>query len=246
MQKDEIFNLLFKKITNKEASPCMLFSGIDFDYIFKFALKILSFESSTPESILMRQINVLPNYLQIRSESQITIDQSLSIQKFLSNHSFESGNRIIVIDFLDNLNNFAANSLLKICEEPPQDTIILALSKRFHKIPATLRSRFLKFTFDETENFDQNLFQNIKNAVILAYKKKIEDLRFWIQRNVTDTTNVDEYIKMILTHIHNGALKDPSNKRLLESYKLIQKFENSSFNPKHYIFNCLLYLTKEY
>ncbi|MDH5223811.1 MAG: AAA family ATPase [Actinomycetota bacterium] len=53
----------------------------------------------------------------------------------------EPGRKIFVIRESDRLSPAAADTLLKVLEEPPADTVFLLMSARAHELPETIRSR---------------------------------------------------------------------------------------------------------
>ncbi len=59
----------------------------------------------------------------------------------------EPGRKVFVIREADRLNPAAADTLLKVLEEPPADAVILLLSARHHELPETVLSRCHVVTF---------------------------------------------------------------------------------------------------
>jgi len=59
----------------------------------------------------------------------------------------EPGRKVFVIREADRLNPAAADTLLKVLEEPPADAVILLLSARPHELPETVLSRCHVVTF---------------------------------------------------------------------------------------------------
>jgi DNA polymerase-3 subunit delta' len=55
--------------------------------------------------------------------------------------AIENDWRIAIIDCADDLNNAAANALLKLLEEPPNKSILIIISNQPGRLPATVRSR---------------------------------------------------------------------------------------------------------
>lgn len=100
-------------------------------------------EAGTHEAIL----EIKPDGVQIK------IDQAREVAEFLQ--LVRTGrSRVIVIDQAQALNPQAANSLLKILEEPPEGTFILLLAPTAAAVLPTLRSRsrivpFRSLTVDE-------------------------------------------------------------------------------------------------
>ncbi len=58
----------------------------------------------------------------------------------LSAHQ-EKGRRIVLIEPADSLNQAASNALLKILEEPPENTLFILVTSQAQKLIATIRSR---------------------------------------------------------------------------------------------------------
>ena len=77
----------------------------------------------------------------IRKKS-IVIDQIRELSEYLelSAHQ-EKGRRIILIEPADSLNQSASNALLKILEEPPENTLFILITSQAQKLIATIRSR---------------------------------------------------------------------------------------------------------
>ena len=73
-------------------------------------------------------------------KTQIKIGQSRDILDFLSLRSLSKA-RAIVIDHAEMLNPQAANTLLKILEEPPENTYFFMIAPSAKHVLATLRSR---------------------------------------------------------------------------------------------------------
>ncbi|MGD9638402.1 MAG: AAA family ATPase [Alphaproteobacteria bacterium] len=79
-----------------------------------------------------------------KRKSVITIDSIREIKDFLALTSFFGGYRIVIIDTADDLNEQAANALLKILEEPPKKVIMILISNNLGKIKPTILSRCRK------------------------------------------------------------------------------------------------------
>ena len=60
---------------------------------------------------------------------------------FFGSTAGEGGWRIAIVDAVDELNDFGANSLLKILEEPPQRSLLLLVSHAPGQVLPTIRSR---------------------------------------------------------------------------------------------------------
>ncbi len=83
-----------------------------------------------------------PDFLQIRPDGAvIKIDQVRALKKALSFSPFEAGRRIILIEDVQTMGRPAANSLLKILEEPPPDNLLLLIASESEPILPTIVSR---------------------------------------------------------------------------------------------------------
>ncbi len=74
-------------------------------------------------------------------KTQITVDEIRKTASFLHMASGADAWRIVLVDPADDMNNNAANALLKILEEPPPRTIFFVLAHSPRGLLATIRSR---------------------------------------------------------------------------------------------------------
>lgn len=74
-------------------------------------------------------------------KDEITAEAARKISDFLSLTPAENSHRVVIIDAADQLNEKAANALLKSIEEPPASTFILLICHNPLSILPTLRSR---------------------------------------------------------------------------------------------------------
>ena len=76
-----------------------------------------------------------------RMRSVLTIDEIGKLESFFGLTSGAGGWRVAIIDTADDMNDNAANALLKILEEPPRRAILLVLSHAPGRLLPTIRSR---------------------------------------------------------------------------------------------------------
>jgi DNA polymerase-3 subunit delta' len=74
----------------------------------------------------------------------ITVDETRETISFFGSTAAVEGWRICIVDTVDELNPNAANALLKILEEPPQQSLFLLLSHAPARVLATIQSRCRK------------------------------------------------------------------------------------------------------
>lgn len=76
-----------------------------------------------------------------RYSQWIGVDEVRRLRGFLGTTAGEGGWRVVIVDRADELNQNAANALLKALEEPPPKTLFLLISSAEGRLPITIRSR---------------------------------------------------------------------------------------------------------
>jgi DNA polymerase III subunit delta' len=71
----------------------------------------------------------------------ITVDETRETISFFGSTAAVEGWRVCIVDTVDELNPNAANALLKILEEPPQQSLFLLISNAPARVLATIKSR---------------------------------------------------------------------------------------------------------
>ncbi|WP_407492444.1 DNA polymerase III subunit delta' [Pseudooceanicola sp. MF1-13] len=71
----------------------------------------------------------------------IRVDETRAMKGFFSLSATEGGRRIVIVDAADDLNVSAANSILKLLEEPPARTVLLLIAHQPSRLLPTIRSR---------------------------------------------------------------------------------------------------------
>ena len=97
-------------------------------------------------------------------KSNITIEQITRLKTFLnSTTTIQNSSKIVIIDSADYLNISSANSILKILEEPKENTYIFLISNQISLLLPTIRSRCLKIKFNthNLTNFTNIIKDNI-------------------------------------------------------------------------------------
>ena len=97
-------------------------------------------------------------------KSNITIDQIRRLKTFLnSTTTIQNSSKIVIVDSADYLNISSANSMLKILEEPKENTYIFLISNQISLLLPTIRSRCLKIKFNthNLTNFTNIIKDNI-------------------------------------------------------------------------------------
>jgi len=77
----------------------------------------------------------------------ITVDQIRALGAFLALRPHTAKHKVVVVTPAEQMNINAANSLLKMLEEPPLGSILLLVSSHPVRLPATIRSRCARLLF---------------------------------------------------------------------------------------------------
>ena len=76
-----------------------------------------------------------------RFKQQITVDEVRRLRGFFSMSASDGGRRVVIVDAADEMNVNAANALLKVLEEPPENAILLLITHQPSSLLPTIRSR---------------------------------------------------------------------------------------------------------
>jgi len=197
-------------------------------------------------------VNSNPDYLQIFPDDKDKIgigalrgdsDKNRGIINVLNETSLISNAKVIKINCAEKLNDEAQNYLLKILEEPPKNSHIIALSSRPFKLKKTILSRLIKINIQQTELINKfngiiidPLFSEILskeydldamskkefNFLLDLFKNTIESLNKFnfSKERILDTWN-DDYLnfrlnvlKQNIFHTIVGKFKKTNNKNL--------------------------------
>jgi DNA polymerase-3 subunit delta' len=77
----------------------------------------------------------------------ILIDQVRALGEFLTLRPHTSARKVVIVSPAEAMNTYAANSLLKLLEEPPAASHLLLVSHQMTRLPATIRSRCARVDF---------------------------------------------------------------------------------------------------
>ena len=80
-----------------------------------------------------------------RLRGEIVVDDAREIASFFRLTAAEEGWRIVIVDGAEEMNRSAANALLKVLEEPPQQALLLLVSHSPGRLLPTIRSRCRRF-----------------------------------------------------------------------------------------------------
>ncbi len=177
---DKEYNDLINKFRSNNLPNSILIHGLSGigkrTFLNKLVKDILNYEfknNNFDHHLNLFKNNTHPNIKIIEKEidnkngkikSNITIDQIRKLRTFLNSTSIiKNSSKIVIVDSADYLNISSANSMLKILEEPKENTYIFLLSNQISLLLATIRSRCLKIKLNSHNltNFTNIIKDNI-------------------------------------------------------------------------------------
>ncbi len=93
---------------------------------------------------------------------QITIQQMRLLRERAQLKPLRGEHRVFLIDHIDRANEQAANSLLKILEEPPKHLVIIATAENLYELLPTIRSRSLILQLSRLQDSEMQEFAEAK------------------------------------------------------------------------------------
>ena len=82
-----------------------------------------------------------------KTKKAISVDQARDLPEFFAKSPSQARWRVAIIDAADDLNINAANALLKVLEEPPQQGVLFLVTHAPGRLLATIRSRCRRLSF---------------------------------------------------------------------------------------------------
>ena len=172
-------------------------------------------------------------------KKNIEIDQIRNLIRNMSKSSFNTKPRFIIIDNIDHMNLSASNSLLKILEEPSDNTFFLIINSN-KKILETIRSRCLDFKIRLTNSDTLTIASKILNKDItnLISKDLIDyyctpgkliDLLKFSDENSLDISSINLKSFILLLIDKNYYKKDKMIKNFLYEFIELYLYKNLDF-----------------
>lgn len=205
------------------------------------------------EKFLERRTTNNPDFWLVEEKDSIKIDQIRELQKQLSLKPFFSTNKVVVLSEAEKMTLPAQNSLLKILEEPPENSIIILTVQNKKMLLPTIISRcqiirlnslitkMEKVIFEEQSELLKNILtSSFGERLILAEKD------FYNKEQVTDFCQKqlvflrENLLSQILLKSSQTSLKKAQTINLLRSLQKSLIFLKANINPRLLIENLLL------
>ena len=123
---------------------------------------------SHPRLLVMRRIYDLKTK---KFTTIIPVDEVRKVRPFVGKTAEAGSWRVVLIDTANDLNNAAANALLKVLEEPPRQTVFLLVTPQPGRLLATIRSRCRTLPFDTLKS---SSFSKAVNQALMAREDGVQ------------------------------------------------------------------------
>ena len=223
--------ILMGAFNNKRVANAYLFSGNhaqEMGTIAKQFAKLLNCETVCDECVSCNKIekSLHPDYIVLEPEGKkgiIKIERIREVKDRVKYGPSEGKATVVVINGADSIESAAANSFLKLLEEPPKKVHFILISKRDSNIPKTVLSRCQKILFTNVEDAEyEDIALPAKKSIpeYLAFSKTITG-----SGKETDRDEIERRLTGIVKKFH-GMRMQKEAKQVLEAIKSIKKMAN--------------------
>ena len=167
--------------------------------------------------------NIHPNFFLVdilKGKKNIDINQIRKMISYTNTTSFNLNKKIVLIDHVEYLNTSSSNSLLKVIEEPNENTLFILIFNSNKKIKNTLRSRSIEFKKSLSYIDRINIFKKLLNYNSINFSENL------INKNL----NYYETPGLFIKHINLMNLLNLDINESLNIQKII--FELLKLKPK--------------
>lgn len=141
----------------------------------------------------------------------IRIEQLKKMQARANLRSYEGGSKIFIIHGADKMKDEAANSLLKILEEPPEDTIFILCAQQVQGILPTIISRCQYHSFGPAADFvlDEKLLAELRPQAeeffLTLPQSSLAKILLFAQQWHQDRPSFVHFLSLILRLLHSNV-----------------------------------------
>ena len=168
--------------------------------------------------------NIHPNFFLVdilKGKKNIDINQIRKMISYTNTTSFNLNKKIVLIDHVEYLNTSSSNSLLKVIEEPNENTLFILIFNSNKKIKNTLKSRSIEFKKSLSYIDRINIFKKLLTYNSINFSENL------INKNL----NYYETPGLFIKHINLMNLLNLDINESLNIQKII--FELLKLKPKN-------------
>ena len=219
---EDYFNFFVKLFKKNKLPNRIILSGLKGSgkatFAYHFINYLLSYKEQEKYSINNFAINpsnksykllcnyTHPNFFLLENnllDENIKIEKARDVLKFLNKSTYYSNIKIVLIDNAEYLNINSSNSLLKVLEEPNNNTFFFIIHNSANKILDTIKSRCIEFKFFFSLSEKKSILENI----IKQYGNDLRMREIYNDFYFDTPGNILKYSK-ILSNSNVDSLKD--------------------------------------
>ncbi len=228
-------DVIARAVNSDKVFPVWIFWGTDgigkTSVAYKFAKCLLSDMNSVSENLDIPDGSKIHNLVDNKTHPDFfvldsaspSIDEVRILMGKVRKTPSLSKRRVVIIENADKLNKNIYNSLLKILEEPPRDTVFILICSTIGNLPITLQSRAIKLKFNSLSNSEVvlalSLF-DVENAEVLA---SISDGSIGNALYLHENNGVDLYQRLLTAFSSDYQTSHKTVKYIIEN-KLCDNF----------------------
>ena len=161
----------------------------------------------------------------VDGKRNISVDQIRNIVTDAYTKPYESGKKVYIISYGDDMNEQAQNAFLKVLEEPPQYAVFVILAENNESLLPTIRSRCTSVKFNPVG--DEKVREYIRNN----YPEDSEKADFLVQYaggvvgEIEKILNTENFLSLRQESL--GKLEALLSQRKLDSYQVAEFLEEN-------------------
>ena len=161
----------------------------------------------------------------VDGKRNISVDQIRNIVTDAYTKPYESGKKVYIISYGDDMNEQAQNAFLKVLEEPPQYAVFVILAENNESLLPTIRSRCTSVKFNPVG--DEKVREYIRNN----YPEDSEKADFLVQYaggvvgEIEKILNTENFLSLRQESL--GKLEALLSPRKLDSYQVAEFLEEN-------------------
>lgn len=167
------------------------------------------------------------------------IEQVRALQKSINYKHYEGAYKVLILTGADTMTVEAANSLLKVLEEPPTKTIFILIAENGNNILPTIQSRcqIIKFGGQKEETEDVEKIREFYDTKVVDLINRISDMDYYKLLDFSDMLEKDkDNIKIFLSSLAQwlrdiAVVKLTGQKELMGNQHLFLDAQNCTLKP---------------
>jgi len=166
-----------------------------------------------------------PDLIQLGGAGTIKIAEIRELQKKLYLKPYRAEHKVAIIEDAQMMTEESANALLKILEEPPENSVIILTAPDKTMLPETVVSRSQVVSFgasaDSIKVFDAEISEDA--LIILNGQKSLPERFFAVHKYATDRKTASDLLDCLETNFRKSLLSGDSEGSDIKTLELIQK-----------------------